>query len=268
MPRPSSPSRSLSACCSTASWALRGRTTTSSSSMCGRCRSSTARRTATPSLAPTSTRGMPAAAGARRSRRLRSKASAAISQGPRRRRRERRHRRRRDAGDDDRAPDRRHVYHGGRRLGGAPPSGKNPDAAGRIQAEPALELNHVQEALRMELAVSILLRFADEGATVSGVKLPKDMPHLCDDLGRLQGPDDVSGSVHLQVDRQRPRPSRLRPWHAHLHRRKRHPQHRTAPRLRVAERFPRLEAAARDDFLAHDTATPRARHISKLLLTA
>ena len=144
----------------------------------------------------------------------------------------------------------------------------HPDIAARIRAEPELATSHLEESLRMDPPVSLVMRFAGPGAEIDGATIEQGTPIYvmiavgCHDAEKFTDPysfniDRPNVKDHLAFG---------------------HGMHtcignaitrNIVPLLirKIVEKFPNLALAKDENTVEYDFSTPRARHIKRLMLT-
>lgn len=145
---------------------------------------------------------------------------------------------------------------------------RNPHIVERIRSDPSLAGAHLEESLRLDPPVSLVMRFATEDVGMNGRTIRRDMPvyamisSACHDPAQFPDPerfdiDRPNGKAHLAFG---------------------HGMHTcignaitrsVIPMLvvAVARRFPDLRLAEPGEQIVFET-TPRSRHVSRLALAA
>ncbi|MGI4792562.1 MAG: cytochrome P450, partial [Janthinobacterium lividum] len=144
---------------------------------------------------------------------------------------------------------------------------QNPDIAARIREEPHLADAHLEESLRLDPPVSLVLRFAVRDVEIGGRTIPAGMPVYAMIAVACHDPATF------------PDPYRFDPTrtNAKAHLAFGHGIHtcigNTVTRMiapliirKVAARFPDLRQAGGDS-VVWDVGTPRARHLKHLMLS-
>lgn len=145
---------------------------------------------------------------------------------------------------------------------------RNPEIIDRVREDPALSLNVLEESMRLDPPVSLVMRFAAADAELGGKVIPKGMPVYAMIAVACHDPSVFPDPYRFDIDR-----PNLKEHLAFGH-----GMHtcignaitrNVVPLLirKVVERMPNLRIADRPDAVEFDTSTPRARHIGKLHLT-
>lgn len=146
---------------------------------------------------------------------------------------------------------------------------RNPDVAERVRQDPSLAINVLEESMRLDPPVSLVMRFATDDIEVGGKVVPKGMPVYVMLGVACHDPEVYPNPYKFDVDRPNVRD----------HLAFGHGMHtcignaitrNVVPLLiqKVVQKMPDLRLADRPDALTWDTSTPRARHIGKLYLRA
>lgn len=144
---------------------------------------------------------------------------------------------------------------------------RNPEIAARVRAEPALALNVLEESMRLDPPVSLVMRFAAQDTEVGGKVIPKGMPVYAMIAVACHDPAVFPDPYVFDVDRPNVKEHLAFGYGMHtcignaITR-------NVIPLLiqKVVERMPNLRLADRSDALQWDCSTPRARHIGALHL--
>ncbi len=145
----------------------------------------------------------------------------------------------------------------------------NPDIAERIRQDPSLASRHLEESLRIDPPVLLVMRFAAVDADIGGKTIAKGMPvytmigTACFDPAVFPDPyrfyiDRPNGKDHMAFGQG---------IHTCLGNAI---TRNVVPKLiqAAAEKMPRLKIADRSDAIGYETRTARARHLDRLLLAA
>ena len=144
----------------------------------------------------------------------------------------------------------------------------NPEISARIRAEPELASSHLEESLRMDPPVSLVMRFAGPEARIDGTPIEQGTPVYvmiavgCHDPAKFEDP------YRFNVDR-----ANLKEHLAFGH-----GMHtcignaitrNVVPLLiqKMAGKFPNLAVSKEENAVEYDVSTPRARHLKRLMLT-
>lgn len=146
---------------------------------------------------------------------------------------------------------------------------QNPAIAERIRQDPALAISHLEESLRLDPPVSLVMRFAAEDVELDGTTIPQGMPVYAMIAVACHDPVTFPNPYKFDIDRPNAKDHLAFGYGIHtcignaITR-------NIVPLLirKVADRMPNLRPAEREDFLEWDVGTPRSRHIRKLVLTA
>jgi cytochrome P450 len=145
---------------------------------------------------------------------------------------------------------------------------QHPHAAARIRADPDLAHQHLEEALRLEPPVSLVMRFAAGGARIGERRLTAGTPVYVMIAVACHDPAAFPDPYSYNLDRD----------NANTHLAFGHGIHTCignsitrslVPLLiqKTVARFNTLRIAATADPIQYDYATPRARHLKRLMLT-
>ncbi|MBB3982293.1 cytochrome P450 [Sphingobium fontiphilum] len=146
---------------------------------------------------------------------------------------------------------------------------RNPDVAERVRQDPSLAINVLEESMRLDPPVSLVMRFATDNIEVGGKVIPKGMPTYVMLGVACHDPSVYPDPYKFDIDRPNVKD----------HIAFGHGMHtcignaitrNVVPLLiqKVVGKMPNLRLADRPDALEWDTSTPRARHIGKLYLQA
>lgn len=146
---------------------------------------------------------------------------------------------------------------------------KNPDTAERVRQDPSLAIKVLEESMRLDPPVSLVMRFAADNIEVGGKVIPKGMPTYVMLGVACHDPAVYPDPYRFDIDRPNVKD----------HLAFGHGMHtcignaitrNVVPLLiqKVVEKMPNLRLADRPGALEWDTSTPRARHIGKLYLQA
>jgi len=144
---------------------------------------------------------------------------------------------------------------------------RNPDVAERIRHDPSLASAHLEESLRLDPPVSLVMRFAKEAAEVDGVTIPAGMPLYV--MLRVACHDPAVFPDPYRFDIDRPNVKDHIAFGQGMHTCIGNAITRSIVPLltaKAAERLPTLRLSERYDAVIWDASTPRARHISQLYL--
>jgi cytochrome P450 len=145
---------------------------------------------------------------------------------------------------------------------------QNPACADRLRRDPAAADNHLEESLRLDPPVSMVMRFAAQDAQIDGKPVAPGTPIYvliavaCHDPAKFPDPH--------RFDIDRPNVKDHLAFGYGMHTCIGNAITRTIVPLlvrKVASRFPNLAVAPGPDAIVYDTSTPRARHIKQLHLT-
>lgn len=146
---------------------------------------------------------------------------------------------------------------------------KNPNIAERVRQDPSLAINVLEESMRLDPPVSLVMRFATDDTQIGGTVIPKGMPVYAMLGVACHDPSAYPDPYKFDIDRPNVKD----------HLAFGHGMHtcignaitrNVVPLLiqKVVTRMTNLTLAARPDAIQWDTSTPRARHIGKLYLQA
>lgn len=146
---------------------------------------------------------------------------------------------------------------------------RNPDIVARVRQDPSLALNVVEESMRLDPPVSLVLRFATDDTEVGGEIIRKGMPVYVMLAVACHDPAAFPNPYTFNIDRPNVKDHVAFGYGMHtcignaISR-------NILPLLvqKVVERMPDLRLADRPDAVQWDNSTPRARHIGKLYLQA
>ena len=144
----------------------------------------------------------------------------------------------------------------------------NPDIAARIRAQPELATNHLEESLRMDPPVSLVMRFAGPGAEIDGAAIAQGTPVYVMIAVGCHDPEKFADPYDFNIYR-----PNLKDHLAFGH-----GMHtcignaitrNIVPLLiqKIVEKLPNLALANEENAVEYDVSTPRARHIKRLMLT-
>jgi len=141
---------------------------------------------------------------------------------------------------------------------------RSPGLAQRIVEEPTLAANHLEESLRLDPPVSLVMRFAAADAHIDGTRIPKGMPVYVMIAAACHDPNIFPDPYRFDVDRANAKDHIAFGQGMHtcignaITR-------NIVPMLirKVAERAPDLHPAGQDGDTQWNTGTPRARHIEQ-----
>lgn len=145
---------------------------------------------------------------------------------------------------------------------------RNPDIAARIRNDPSLSAQHLEETLRMDPPVSLVMRFAAAGAEVAGQEIPAGMPVYVLLNSANKDPSVFHDPYRFDLDR--PNSKDHLAFGQGMHTCIGNAITRNLVPLlvrKVVERFETIEVADVEDAVRYDTSTPRARHLGRLMLT-
>lgn len=146
---------------------------------------------------------------------------------------------------------------------------RHPEVAERVRADPSLASNVLEESLRLDPPVSLVMRFAADTAELGGKTIPKGMPVYTMISVACHDPETFPDPYAFDIDR--PNVKDHLAFGQGMHTCIGNAITRNVVPLlinKVVERMPNLRLADRDDAIQWDTSTPRARHIGKLHLAA
>lgn len=144
-----------------------------------------------------------------------------------------------------------------------------PEVAERVRQDPSLAGPVLEESMRIDPPVSLVMRFAAENAPLGDKIIPKGMPVYV--LLRAASNDASVFPDPYRFDIDRPNVRDHLAFGQGMHTCIGNAVTRNIVPLllqKCVERMPNMRLAERDDAVIFDTATPRARHIGKLYLTA
>lgn len=144
---------------------------------------------------------------------------------------------------------------------------RTPGLAARLRAEPALASNHVEESLRLDPPVSLVMRFAAADTEVGGTVIPKGMPVYAMIATACHDPEVFPDPYRFDVDRPNAKDHLAFGFGMHTCIGNNITRAIVPMVLRkVAERMPGLhiEGDGGEDW---EIGTPRARHLGSLTLT-
>jgi cytochrome P450 len=144
----------------------------------------------------------------------------------------------------------------------------NPEVAARIRVQPELASSHLEESLRMDPPVSLVMRFAGPGAEIEGVPITQGTPVYVMIAVGCHDPAKFADPYRFNIDR-----PNLKDHLAFGH-----GMHtcignaitrNIVPLLiqKMVRRFPNLALSRQENAVEYDISTPRARHIKRLVLT-
>lgn len=145
---------------------------------------------------------------------------------------------------------------------------QNPDVAQRIRQDPTLAGQHLEETLRMDPPVTMVMRFAKENAEIAGIAIPDGMPVYA--MVSVANRDPAMFPDPYRFDIDRPNSKDHMAFGQGMHTCIGNAITRNIIPLlirSVAARFPNLRVADGDDAIVYDVATPRARHLGNLRLS-
>ena len=143
-----------------------------------------------------------------------------------------------------------------------------PDIAERIRKEPALAERHLEETLRLDPAVSLVLRFAAADIEFNGLPLEKATPVYVMIAAACHDPAAFPDPYRFDIDR--PNNREHMAFGAGMHTCIGNVITRAVlPALivEIANRFPRLRLTDPNSKLEYDSSNPRARHLARVPLT-
>lgn len=146
---------------------------------------------------------------------------------------------------------------------------KNPSIADRVRQDPSLAGNVLEESMRLDPPVSLVMRFAADDIEIGGKLIRKGMPVYVMLGVACHDPAVFPDPYRFDIDRENVKDHLAFGYGMHtcignaITR-------NVVPLLlqKVVERMPDLKLADRPDAVEWDTSTPRARHIGKLHLEA
>lgn len=146
---------------------------------------------------------------------------------------------------------------------------ENPDVADRIRSDPSLAKIHLEETLRIDAPVALVLRFAMHDTEIGGHPIPAGMPIYAMISVACHDPAVFPEPSRFDIDRPNLRDHLAFGYGIHtcignsITR-------NVVPLLinRVVERMPGLRLQERDDAIQYESRTPRARHLLQLLAQA
>jgi hypothetical protein len=144
----------------------------------------------------------------------------------------------------------------------------NPDVAARIRAEPELAASHLEESLRMDPPVSLVMRFAGPDAQIDGSPIKQGTPIYVLIAVGCHDPTNFADPYSFNIDR--PNLKEHLAFGHGIHTCIGNAITRNVVPLlihKVVEKFPSLALAREDNAVEYDVSTPRARHIKRLMLT-
>ncbi len=144
---------------------------------------------------------------------------------------------------------------------------KNPEMAERIRQDPSLAAAEVEEAMRMDPPVSLVMRFATDDIQVGEKIIPKGMPVYVMISVACKDPAVFPDPYRFDIDR--PNVKDHLAFGQGMHTCIGNAITRNIVPLvvrSVVKRFPNLRLADRPDAVEWDASTPRARHLKHLWL--
>ncbi|WP_416465426.1 cytochrome P450 [Sphingomonas sp. VDB2] len=146
---------------------------------------------------------------------------------------------------------------------------RHPDIAERVRQNPSLAGAVLEESMRLDPPVSLVMRFATDDTELGGKVIPKGMPVYAMLGVACHDPDIFPDPYRFDIDRPNGKDHLAFGYGMHtcignaITR-------NVVPLLlnKLLARMPDLRLADRDDAVQWDTSTPRARHIRKLYLEA
>jgi len=145
---------------------------------------------------------------------------------------------------------------------------EHPQIAGRIRAAPELAASHLEESLRMDPPVSLVMRFAGLDAQIDGMPIRQGTPLYVMLAVGSHDPANFPDPYAFNVDRPNLR-EHLAFGHG-IHTCIGNAITRNVVPLlirKVAAKFPTLAVSAEEGAIEYDVSTPRARHLKRLVLT-
>ena len=146
---------------------------------------------------------------------------------------------------------------------------RHPEIAERVRQDGRLALNVLEESMRLDPPVSVVMRFAAESTEIGGKVIPKGMPVYTLIAVACHDPEAFPDPYRFDIDRPNVKDHLAFGYGVHTCIGNNITRN-IVPLLiqKVVQRMPNLRFADRDDALQWDTSTPRARHIGKLYLKA
>lgn len=143
-----------------------------------------------------------------------------------------------------------------------------PEIGERVRADPSAALLVLEESMRLDPPVSLVMRFCTTPTEVGGKVILKGMPTYVMIAAACHDPEVFPDPYRFDIDR--PNVKDHLAFGQGMHTCIGNAITRNVVPLiirKVAERMPNLRLADREDALQWDTSTPRARHIGKLFLS-
>lgn len=145
---------------------------------------------------------------------------------------------------------------------------RHPEVGDRVRADPDAALLVLEESMRLDPPVSLVMRFCTTPTEIGGKVILKGMPVYAMIATACHDPDVFPDPYRFDIDR--PNVKDHLAFGQGMHTCIGNAITRNVVPLiirKVAERMPNLRFADREDALQWDTSTPRARHIDKLYLS-
>jgi cytochrome P450 len=146
---------------------------------------------------------------------------------------------------------------------------RHPEVAERVRADPSLAANVLEESLRLDPPVSLVMRFVTDAVELGGRTIPRGMPVYAMISAACHDPATFPDPFTFDIDR--PNVKDHLAFGQGMHTCIGNAITRNVVPLlinKVVARMPDLRLSDRDDAVQWDTSTPRARHIGQLYLTA
>jgi cytochrome P450 len=145
---------------------------------------------------------------------------------------------------------------------------RTPGLAERIRAEPKLAANHLEESLRLDPPVSLVMRFATRDVEVGGTLIPQGTPVYVMIATASHDPKVFPDPYRFDVDRANAKDHLAFGYGMHTCIGNAITRH-IVPMLvrKLAERAPNLAIAGADGDIQWESGTSRARHLKSLTLT-
>lgn len=145
---------------------------------------------------------------------------------------------------------------------------RHPEVGDRVRADPGAALLVLEESMRLDPPVSLVMRFCTTPTEIGSKVILKGMPVYVMIATACHDPEVFPDPYTFDIDRSNVKDHLA--FGQGMHTCIGNAITRNVVPLiirKVAERMPNLRFADRDDALQWDTSTPRARHIDKLYLS-
>jgi cytochrome P450 len=144
---------------------------------------------------------------------------------------------------------------------------RNPDVLARVRKDPSLAGAVLEESLRLDPPVSVVMRFATADAQAGDKIIPKGMPVYAMISVACRDPEEFPNPYKFDINRPNVKDQLAFGYGMHTCIGNNITRNVVPVLIRkVVERMPNLHLQNREDAVQFDASTPRARHISKLHL--